>query len=345
MFQIPNHKNIVLVSPLPPPIGGIASWTEAYARYCQENLISCHVVNSAVAEKRMQSNSVSYREEWRRLKRIRKELRAAVNHQQESVIHYNASCFMAGLIRDYLVLKGVRAPIVFQCHCNLDTNLSNRIADFMFRRVCKLVDIVCVLNSASYKTASRYHSNVKYIPNFVETLYRNEPKVSTTLKKICFVGRACRSKGIIEFIEAGKIRTDLQFHIVGPIENSISSLCHTNNFKIWGAQPHEKVIEILKDMDAYILPSYSEGFPLGVLEAMSCGLPVIATDVGSISDMIEDKGGILIPQKSSDAIVEALEKIEDPDVRQNMAEFNVSKVRNEYLIDKVINQLQDVYDQ
>ncbi len=84
---------------------------------------------------------------------------------------------------------------------------------------------------------------------------------------------------------------------------------------------------------------------MGVLEAMSCGLPVIATDVGSISDMIEDKGGILIPQKSSDAIVEALEKIEDPDVRQNMAEFNVSKVRNEYLIDKVINQLQDVYDQ
>ncbi len=342
--KILTQRNIILVSPLPPPIGGIASWTESFVNYCNKNDIPCTVVNSSVAEKRANSSKVSYLEEWKRLRRIRSELRQAVRQQKDCVIHYNASCFTAGLIRDYLVLKGINTPVVYQCHCNLDTNLNNKIASFMFQKVCNTVKTVCVLNSASRQTASLYHKNVKYIPNFIDELYREVADANGKIKNVCFVGRVCTSKGILEYIEAGKARTDLQFHIVGPIEDSISSLCDTDNFKIWGAQPHEKVIEILKEMDVYVLPSYTEGFPLGVLEAMSCGLPVIATDVGSISDMIENQGGILIPQKSSDAIVSALNEMDSSDVRQKMAEFNIAKVRNEYLIEKVIAQLRETYD-
>ena len=338
------YRNIILVSPLPPPIGGIASWTEAFINYCHKTGASCAIVNSSVSEKRAVSSKVSCMEEWKRLRRIQKELKQAVQQQKDCVIHYNASCFTAGLIRDYLVLKGTNAPIVYQCHCNLDTNLNNKIASFMFQKVCNMAKAVCVLNSASYKTASKYHKNVKYIPNFIEEIYRDKTAVNEKIRNICFVGRVSAAKGIYEYIEAGKSLPDLQFHIVGPSEDSILPLCNTGNFKIWGPQPHDKVIELLKQMDVYVLPSYTEGFPLGVLEAMSCGLPVIATDVGSISDMIGNQGGILIPQKSSNAIVSALRKIDSHDIRQKMAEFNIEKVRSEYLVEKVLAQLREIYD-
>ena len=97
-------------------------------------------------------------------------------------------------------------------------------------------------------------------------------------------------------------------------------------------------------MDVYILPSYTEGFPLGVLEAMSCGLPVIATDVGAISDMIGNEGGILIKPKSSKEIVDALEKISSQDIREKMSIFNINKVKNEYLINVVMNKFINIYE-
>ena len=335
---------IILVSPLPPPIGGIASWTQAYLKYMNDNKINCHHINSAVVGDRAITGKTSYFQEVKRLLNIRKQLKHLVKQVDNPVIHYNASCFTKGLIRDYLVLHGIKAPILYQCHCNLDTNLNSKLAKYLFKKVSQQVSAICVLNSNSLKTAKQYHDNVNYVPNFIEHIYSDHTVINENIKNIIFVGRVENRKGIRELLEASKAFPKITFNIVGPLENKEYDFTKYENVQFLGPQQHDRVIEILKIMDVYVLPSYSEGFPLGVLEAMSCGLPIIATNVGSIEDMIGHNGGKLIRVKSSDDIVNAINEISDQKLREAMSSYNVNKVRNEYLINCIIKKFINLYE-
>lgn len=338
-----KDKNILLVSPLPPPTGGMASWTEEYLSYAYENNINCYHINSAVTGKRIKSWKVNYVAELIRMSSIRSKIKNYIKHRENIVIHYNASCFTGGLIRDYLVLRDIKQPIIYQCHCNLRTNLNNSIATYMFNKVCKLANTICVLNSDSLKIAKKYHNKVKYVPNFINESCSMDVHINTELKEVCYVGRVENRKGINELLEASVKMPNINFNIIGPLENEYE-FDKFLNVKVWGRKEHGEVMRILKTMDAYILPSYSEGFSLGILEAMSCGLPVVATNVGSASDMIGNKGGVLIDAKSSQSIIDALHKIENKSVRKKMSEYNLDKVRKEYTIDVVMKMLNEIYD-
>ncbi len=85
-----------------------------------------------------------------------------------------------------------------------------------------------------------------------------------------------------------------------------------------GAVPPEKVQEYLKVSDFFVLPSYSEGLPQAIIEAMNCGLAVVATRVGGIPEAIIDgDSGLLIEAKDSLALKHAMERvITDHEFRQ-----------------------------
>ena len=339
-------KKVLLVSPLPPPIGGIASWTESFIKYYNKNGLEYSLVNSAITGNRLKTGKVSFCEELKRSLKLRKILKKEIikNKNKEVVIHYNSSCSTFGLIKDLIILMGCSKPIVYQCHCNLPIHLNKRISFYLFEKICKIVDVVCVLNSKSLEVVERLKKEVYYIPNFIEKLYVVDPKINKEIKKCCFVGRVVKAKGIEEYLEAAKNNKEMEFYVIGPLEDKNIELSKITNLNFLGPKSNKEVIEILKTMDVYILPSYTEGFPLGVLEAMSCGVPVIATDVGAISDMIGNKGGILINSKSSKEIVDALEKISSQDIREKMSIFNINKVKNEYLINVVMKKFINIYE-
>lgn len=336
-------KKVVLVSPLPPPIGGIASWTESFLSYLNTHNMSYKHVNSAVIGKRIHNKKTLYIEELRRMFKLRCKIKSAIKNESNVVVHYNASCFTQGLIRDLFVLLGIKAPIVYQCHCNLDTNISNKVSRFFFSLICHKVSAVCVLNNASKKTAEIYSRNVFYVPNFVDKLSCDHKEISEQLNKVCFVGRVERKKGIHELISAATKFPNIEFDIIGPITDVDFKDINVPNVKLWGPVENCKIYEILKKMDAYVLPSYSEGFPLGVLEAMSCGLPIIASDVGSIKDMISEYGGILVRPYSVEDLIDSFNKISSKDIRMKMSEYNIEKVKNHYLIDVVVKQFFEIY--
>ena len=101
MSNISTNKKVILVSPLPPPVGGIASWTESYIKYAKNNNIKCHLINSAVVGERVQTGKISYKDEIKRTKKLHDELKWWSKNEKETVIHYNASSFTKGLIRDF----------------------------------------------------------------------------------------------------------------------------------------------------------------------------------------------------------------------------------------------------
>ena len=82
---------------------------------------------------------------------------------------------------------------------------------------------------------------------------------------------------------------------------------------------------------------------MSVLEAMAMGVPIIATDVGANKEMIENRGGIIIPAKDEQEILNSLRLIESPVLRKEMSDWNIAKVRNYYTKDKVMDCLIEKY--
>lgn len=339
-------NKIVLVSPLPPPIGGITSWTKDYLEQMKKIGQSVSLVNTSVIGERLNNNSkVNYLDEIKRLWVIRKKIKRNLINNECTVMHYNASCFTMGLVRDYAVLKFVfrKIPVVYQCHCNLETNINNAVARYFFRKICNGSKMVLTLNKKSESFAKHYTKNVKTVPNFITHLYSSEPNISFDLKNIVYVGRVSTLKGIKEILCAAERIPEIYFNIVGPDDGHILDKITLSNVIYHGSMSHDQVIRIMKNMDALLLPSYSEGFPLVVLEAMACGLPIVATSVGSIPDMIEDKGGILVEMKSAEALINAIREIKPMKIRNEMAHFNLKKVQNEYYCEKVLKELLSIY--
>ncbi|MFC1835744.1 glycosyltransferase [Thermodesulfobacteriota bacterium] len=102
--------------------------------------------------------------------------------------------------------------------------------------------------------------------------------------------------------------------------------------------PHDKMPDWLMSLDAYVLPSVSEGCPNILMEAMACGLPCVATRTGAMEDLVEDgKSGLLVPWGSSEALAEALSRIVDEEglqqalglaARTRMREFDSARERS-----------------
>jgi glycosyltransferase involved in cell wall biosynthesis len=98
----------------------------------------------------------------------------------------------------------------------------------------------------------------------------------------------------------------------GPLRDELTSysLKIGVNSKIRFTGWRNDVADILNALDVFVLPSLSEGFPISLLEAMSIGLPCIATGVGGIGEIVEDGvTGLLIPPRSLDGLISALKRI------------------------------------
>lgn len=77
-----------------------------------------------------------------------------------------------------------------------------------------------------------------------------------------------------------------------------------------------------------------EGFSNALCEAMAAGLPCIVTDWAANADMIENKGGVVIPIKDYKSVTNALDTITDPELRRQMSAFNIKKVKDIYVEEK-----------
>lgn len=106
------------------------------------------------------------------------------------------------------------------------------------------------------------------------------------------------------------------------LTEQIKKMGLTNNLFITGRVPHSQVLAWIKEMDIFAFPSLHEGSPNALLEAMACGLPVVATAVGGICDLIEDKqNGLLVPSGCADALFEKLMVLaQDKDMRNRLGQ-------------------------
>jgi glycosyltransferase involved in cell wall biosynthesis len=148
---------------------------------------------------------------------------------------------------------------------------------------------------------------------------------------VLFVGRLDIAKGIEELLEAFASlvsrRPNLRLAFVGDgpggehLRSKAKHLQLGDRITLNGACSSQEVAEWLAAASVLALPSYNEGYPNVVIEALSCGRPVIATNVGGILELVNEESGILIPPRDSRTLATAIEKAMD----QHWDEHSISE--------------------
>ena len=153
---------------------------------------------------------------------------------------------------------------------------------------------------------SAVHTGVDTV--FFSPLDRNECRrnlgLPTGVPLLLFVGRLHPWKGIHELVEVARACPEFTFVFLGP--GTVPA--HPSNCRFTGTQVPDTVRKWLNAADCIVLPTYTESVPTAVMEAFSCGIPAITTDVGGCPEIVEDgKTGLLVPvrdvQKLKDAVV------------------------------------------
>jgi glycosyltransferase involved in cell wall biosynthesis len=108
----------------------------------------------------------------------------------------------------------------------------------------------------------------------------------------------------------------------------------------------ENVAEIVRAADVFVLPSRQEGLPLALLEAMACGVPVVATPVNGISEVVKhDVNGLLVPVDDPERLAQALLAVfRDPVAAGRLAAAGQHTVQREFTISMFVDRMQEMYD-
>lgn len=134
---------------------------------------------------------------------------------------------------------------------------------------------------------------------------------------VLFLGRLGERKGIYDILNAIKILSDENIHFIlagdgdtNKVKEIIKKNNRQNSVEVPGWIGDSEKSDLLLKSDLYILPSYNEGLPMSILEAMASGLPVISTPVGGIPDaVINDKNGYLITPGDAESLAKNILKL------------------------------------
>lgn len=342
---------ILLVAPLPPPVGGVSIWAKQYidSKLSLDNDV--YVVNTsktALGAQNFGKNQL--KEEFKRICYINRSLQIALNKSNFDIIHFNVSCSPIGIIRDFFFIrkmKGRAKKIIIHLHYDASQMVKGIFMKRFLKSICKLSDVILCLNQPSKKQIDQLSSKSSIIvPNFIDAgLFADLPArlFNERIKTVIYVGHVLKSKGFLEIIEAARQLPDIEFKIVGYADEATMLMHYPDNVKFLGEVSRKSVLKEMMESDLLLLPSYTEGFPIVILEAMLCGLPVIATPVGAIPEMIENKGGVMVNVGDAVGIINAIIRMHDINIRKKMSEWNYAKVMSCYTEENIVTKLIEIY--
>ena len=211
-----------------------------------------------------------------------------------------------------LIAKDLKIPIVHHIHGELPSNFDDRRKEILRTSPC----IVAVSNKVAQNIALHVpDSKIKVIPNGV-----SDPGIADefhSISQITFIGRLEVQKGLHIALEAlaGFIRRDVNLHlnIVGigdhlHFQSMAANLGISASVTFHGRCSQAVTLGILKSTQLVIVPSTSiEGFSLVAAEANFMSLPVIASDVGGLSNtIIHEVTGLIVPPSDTEKLIEAI---------------------------------------
>ncbi|MFT0212584.1 glycosyltransferase family 4 protein [Pseudomonas sp. F1_0610] len=314
-----------------------------FFEHAKQRKLNCIAIPSLVREINLYKDFLAY-----------KQIKKVVQALQPDLIHTHSS--KAGIL-GRLVATKLHIPCVFTAHGWSFTDGVPSLKSFVFKHVEKFF----LRYSSKIITVSKYdenlalshiggHEKIITIHNGVHD-YSQFSKKNEQCCQIIMVARFDAPKDqellIKSLSELKNLNWTLRFAGAGPslegCKQLVSKLELTESIAFLGAR--NDVSTLLEQSDIFVLTSNWEGLPLTILEAMSASLPVIASDVGGVSESIKhNETGFLVPRGSQSQLIEALEKlIISADLREKMGKAGRAYFLEEFQFSIMLERTQGVY--
>lgn len=347
---------VLLISHYPPPAGGIATWTKRVLSIgLPDGWEIDHInLNTINGRDPFKNTKINFKDEYVRSTNIwRQEKNFLKTDPDIRVVHTCIPCSVFGMIRETvtaIIAKRYKKKFILHCRCTVSNVVDSSFKRVFWKILTHFCDGIMVLNSKSYEFAKKYSPKceVELIPNFVcknELIDGSGKEISEHISNITYVGGVTPDKGCDTIIEAAKKLPNITFNLIGIVSEEIKTLEIPTNVILHGNHDNAYVKDALPKADLFLFLSryWGEGFSNALVEAMAAGLPCIVTDWAANADMIEKDGGIVIPQKDPDALVEAILKLDNANLRKIASDFNITKAKTAYIEDTVLKAYTDFY--
>jgi glycosyltransferase involved in cell wall biosynthesis len=226
----------------------------------------------------------------------------------------------------------------------------------------KLIKNSCMITAVSTtvsKSLEEYGvkpENIKVVYNGVNQHIFVPPDIIPEEKYVLYTGRISYGKGLVELIECAKeiceLRDDINFILAGDgpllpnLKEKVNDLDIQSRVRFLGRINRDSIITLYQNATIFAFPSYYEGLPGSLLEAMACKLPIVATEVPGNIELIEhNKNGILIPPKNVASLTkEILYLLNDSGKRETFGENARKTIEDKFTWDAVSDRILSCYN-
>ena len=204
---------------------------------------------------------------------------------------------------------------------------------------------------------------ISVIPNPIsESLLQNalaRPRIEPETPTVLYTGRIEYRKGTLDLLQSSAFVApafpEVKYLVVGARHNSIDDAALNeilnqhdvrSHVEFVGHVPWQQLSDWYRRATVFVMPSLYETFGISVIEAMAFGLPVVATNVGGLPEVVQDGvTGILVPPKDPQALGGAIVRLlRDPELRKRLGNAGREQVLSEFRTDRIVEQTLKVYE-
>lgn len=173
--------------------------------------------------------------------------------------------------------------------------------------------------------------------------------------RLLYVGRLAAAKGLPILLESLTLLRgscpDLSLTIIGDgpdrshLEDKVKKLKLSEQIRFAGYKSQSEVRDFFQQTDIFILPSFAEGVPVSLMEAMATGLPVVTTQIAGISELVKDgeSGYLVMPSNAEQIAQKILHLYAEPQIRQSFGKAGRQFVEQEFSLTKEAHWFSDVF--
>jgi len=236
---------------------------------------------------------------------------------------------------------------------NITGFVFREVFKYLFNRSRYVVSLGGKLSHILKRNVER-EENVVVLPNGVmpkeKASFNRGDKI-----KVLFVSRFAYNKGIgtlfqaVELLNQKSLLSNFEFHLVGkgPLFEQYSKENKWSNVICHGFLSDEELNQAYADCHVFLLPTWFEGMPTVVLEAMSFGKPIIVSDVGATAELVDDSNGYLLDARKPELVANALadfSKLSDVE-KERLGENSYNRVMEHFTWDKVAERHEDLFEE
>ncbi len=260
-----------------------------------------------------------------------------------------------------------KTPLILQVHGGLNIpppsivgatkSVSKRIYDKFIGNYCfKMATSILVMCQYEKDILTQRfqvpESKISIMGSAVDTKTFHPGNSTPPENKILYVGDLERWKGIDYLIKAWKQiykrYPSSKFIVVGDGSEKTKIIQQRSKLPIeyLGQKKHEEIAKIMRYSTILVLPSLMEGLPNVLLEALASGIPVIATNVGGIPEIIQnEKTGLLIRPKNVQDLISSLSYlIEEENLRNTLSKNGLQFIKQNFSWDSLVNKIETIYN-